>query len=62
MNPRCHRGKRHLKVEAAAYAVNGTPCRDRFCYQRAMDTRRLSVANVVRVSNRQSDFTVDVVS
>jgi hypothetical protein len=62
MNPRCYRGERHRKVEAAAYAVNGTPCRDRFGFERAMDTRRLSVANVVRVSDRQSAFTVDVVS
>jgi hypothetical protein len=62
MNPRCYRGKRHGKLENATYALNGTPCRDRFCYQRAMDTRQLSVANVVRVSNRQSAFTVDVVS
>jgi hypothetical protein len=58
MNPRCYRGK----PEDAAYAVNGTPRRDRFCDQQAMDTRRLSVANVGRVSNRQSAFTVDVVS
>jgi hypothetical protein len=57
MNPRCYRGK----PEDAAYAVNGTPRRDRFCDQQAMDTR-LSVANVVRVSDRQSAFTVDVVS
>jgi hypothetical protein len=62
VNPRCHRGKRHREVEDAAYAVNGTPCRDRFSFKRAKDTRRLSVANVVRVSDRQSAFTVDVVS
>jgi len=62
MNARCCRGKRHRKVEDAAYAVNGTPCRDRFSFERAMDTRWLSVANVVQVSKRRSAFTVDVVS
>jgi hypothetical protein len=62
VNPRWYHGKRHGKVEDATYALNGTPCRDRFCYQRARDTRQLSMANVVRVSDRQSAFTVDVVS